>query len=181
MTKIETLRKEREELLARIAEIDREIEMLTTTTTNNNKRAVVIYTDGSCSGNPGPGGWAAVLECAGTQKTISGGEDSTTNNRMELTAVIEALAALKASCNVTLRADSAYVCNAIEKGWLENWQKRNWVKSDKKPVENKDLWEALIPLLSRHAVTIEKVAGHAGNPGNELADKLATAETAKRK
>ena len=107
-------------------------------------KTVTLYTDGACSGNPGPGGWGAILEYNGVQKELSGGESLTTNNRMELTAVIEGLRALKEPCNVELYSDSKYVVDALEKGWAVGWQKRGWVKSDKSPALNPDLWETLL-------------------------------------
>ena len=142
-------------------------------------KKVNIYTDGACSGNPGPGGWAAVLEYSGREKCISGGETSTTNNRMELTAAITALEMLKESCDVTLTSDSKYVVDAIEKGWLESWQKKNWKKSDGKPALNVDLWQKLIPQLTRHKVTFVWIKGHDGHPYNELCDSMAVKESQK--
>lgn len=183
--RINTLTAEREKLLARIAEIDGMLAEckrdLATRDPAPTLPSVVIYTDGSCSGNPGPGGWGVIMQHAGKQKTLSGGDKNTTNNRMEITAVIMGLSALKIRCAVEIRTDSTYVCDAVSKGWLTKWQANGWKKADKKPVENTDLWKDLIGLLSAHEVTMTKVAGHAGNPGNELADKLATAETAKLK
>ena len=137
---------------------------------------VEIYTDGACSGNPGPGGWGAVLIYNGVEKQLSGSEKETTNNRMELSAVITALKALKEPCNVTLTTDSKYVCDAINKGWLNSWQKNNWKKSDKKPVFNIDLWQELLPLLDKHRVEFIWVKGHNGHKYNEICDKLAVAE-----
>lgn len=142
-------------------------------------RQVTIYTDGSCSGNPGPGGWAAILECEGREKEIAGGEPRTTNNRMELTAVIEALRALNQGCEIDLYSDSKYVIDALDKGWVYNWKKNNWIKSDKKPALNPDLWETLLHELSRHKVTFHWVKGHADNPKNERCDALAVAESKK--
>lgn len=142
-------------------------------------KKVNIYTDGACSGNPGPGGWGAVLEYGGREKHISGGEASTTNNRMELTAVITALEMLKESCEVTLTSDSKYVVDAIEKGWLESWQRKNWKKSDGKPALNVDLWQKLIPLLTRHKITFVWIKGHDGHPYNELCDTMAVKESKK--
>ena len=136
-------------------------------------RTVTIYTDGACSGNPGPGGWGAILSYRGAEKELSGGEAETTNNRMELTAVIEALSLLKEPCIVELYADSKYVIDALSKGWVYGWKKRGWVKSDKKPALNVDLWEQLLPLLERHKVTFHWVKGHAGHPENEHCDQLA--------
>jgi len=115
-------------------------------------KEVIIYTDGACSGNPGPGGWAALLQHNGHEKTIAGGEPLTTNNRMELTAVIEALRALKEPCKVVIHTDSAYVHNAFTAGWLEKWQRNGWKTSSRKPVENQDLWRELLDLSRRHRV-----------------------------
>ena len=129
-----------------------------------------IFTDGACSGNPGQGGWGAVLRYHGTEKELSGGEPETTNNRMELTAVIEALSALKEPCAVTLTSDSKYVIDAVTKGWVYSWQKNGWRKADKKPALNVDLWEKLLPLLNKHRVTFVWVKGHDGHPENERCD-----------
>ncbi len=136
---------------------------------------IEIFTDGACSGNPGPGGWGAVLRYAGKEKELCGGEKDTTNNRMELTAVIEALSALKEPCDVRLTTDSKYVCDAVTKGWVYSWQKNGWRKADKKPALNVDLWEKLLPLLSLHKVDFCWVKGHAGHPENERCDALAVA------
>ncbi|MEE1052752.1 MAG: ribonuclease HI [Acutalibacteraceae bacterium] len=138
-------------------------------------KKVEIFTDGACSGNPGPGGWGAVLRYNGREKELSGGEINTTNNRMELTAVIEALGCLKEPCSVTLTTDSKYVADAISKGWAVSWQKNGWRKADKKPALNSDLWEKLLNLLKTHDVTINWVKGHAGHPENERCDALAVA------
>ena len=137
---------------------------------------VEIYTDGACSGNPGPGGWGAVLIYNGVEKQLSGSEKETTNNRMELSAVITALKALKEPCDVTLTTDSKYVCDAINKGWLNSWKKNSWKKADKKPVLNIDLWQELLPLLDKHRVEFIWVKGHNGHKYNEICDKLAVAE-----
>ena len=137
-------------------------------------KKVTIYTDGACSGNPGPGGWGAVLLFNEFRKEISGFEPQTTNNRMELTAAIVALNMLKEPCEVSLYSDSAYLVNAFQQKWLENWQKRNWIKSDKKPVENQDLWKELVRLTKIHKVTWIKVKGHASNKENNRCDELAT-------
>lgn len=137
---------------------------------------VEIYTDGACSGNPGPGGWGAVLIYNGVEKQLSGSEKETTNNRMELSAVITALKALKEPCKVTLTTDSKYVCDAINKGWLNSWKKNSWKKADKKPVLNIDLWQELLPLLDKHRVEFIWVKGHNGHKYNEICDKLAVAE-----
>ena len=139
-------------------------------------KQVEIYTDGACSGNPGPGGWGAVLRYGTAEKEISGGEPDTTNNRMELTAVIEALAQLKEPCCVNLTTDSRYVCDAVVKGWMRSWQRRGWKKADGKPALNRDLWEKLLPLLEKHEVTFHWVKGHAGHPENERCDHLAVGE-----
>lgn len=136
---------------------------------------VEIFTDGACSGNPGPGGWGAILRYNGHEKELSGGERNTTNNRMELTAVIEALNCLKEPCKVTLTTDSKYVSDGIGKGWAVSWQKNGWRKADKKPALNPDLWEKLLKLLMVHNVTINWVKGHAGHPENERCDQLAVA------
>ena len=138
-------------------------------------KTVTIYTDGACSGNPGPGGWGAILEYMGHEKELSGGEQNTTNNRMELTAVIRALQALKEPCTVELYSDSKYVIDALQKGWATGWRKRGWIKADKKPALNPDLWDELLNLLTVHEVEITWVKGHAGHPENERCDKLAVA------
>ena len=140
-----------------------------------------MYTDGACSGNPGPGGWGAVLLYGKRKKEISGGEASTTNNRMELTAVISALSLLKEPCQVELYSDSKYVIDALEKGWAWGWKKRGWVKSDKKPALNPDLWEQLLALTQVHKLTCHWVKGHAENPYNNRCDQLAVAESRKFK
>ncbi|MCI5751812.1 MAG: ribonuclease HI [Oscillospiraceae bacterium] len=137
---------------------------------------VEIFTDGACSGNPGPGGYGAILRYGDNVKEISGGAAQTTNNRMELTAVVEALSALKRPCTVILTTDSKYVCDSISKGWAKSWQKNNWVKSDKKPALNSDLWEKCLQLLEKHDVTVKWVKGHAGHPENERCDELAVAQ-----
>ena len=138
-------------------------------------KTVTLYTDGACSGNPGPGGWGAILEFNGVEKELSGGEPNTTNNRMELTAVIKGLQALKEPCNVELYSDSKYVIDALQKGWAWGWRKRGWIKSDKKPALNPDLWERLLELLDTHEVELVWVKGHDGHPYNERCDRLATA------
>ena len=135
---------------------------------------VNIYTDGACRGNPGKGGWGAILVYGSVEKELSGGEPMTTNNRMELSAVIAALSALKEPCEVTLTTDSQYVVNAIEKGWLALWQKNNWRKSDRGQVLNVDLWQKLIAELEKHKVNFVWVKGHNGHPYNERCDVLAT-------
>lgn len=136
---------------------------------------VELFTDGACSGNPGPGGWGAVLRYNGHEKELSGGEKETTNNRMELTAVIMGLSALKEPCEVRLVTDSKYVADGITKGWAESWRKNGWRKADKKPALNPDLWEKLLDLIKEHNVTIKWVKGHAGHPENERCDQLAVA------
>ena len=133
-------------------------------------KTVTLYTDGACSGNPGPGGWGAILEYEGHEKELSGGEASTTNNRMELTAVIRGLEALKERCTVELYSDSKYVIDALEKGW---------VKSDKKPALNPDLWEQLLQLTMEHEVHCHWVKGHAENPKNNRCDEMAVAQSKK--
>lgn len=142
---------------------------------------VEIFTDGACSGNPGPGGYGAILRYNGHIKEISGGEPNTTNNRMELRGVIEALKALKEPCAVTITSDSKYICDAITKGWAKSWRSHGWVKSDKKKALNSDLWEELLNLLEKHMVKIVWVKGHAGHPENERCDELAVAAAAKYK
>ena len=142
-------------------------------------KTVTIYTDGACSGNPGPGGWGAILEWNGMEKEISGGEAETTNNRMELTAVIRALELLKEPCQVELYTDSRYVCDALEKGWAQGWKKRGWVKADKQPALNADLWQRLLELTERHPLRCHWVKGHASNPNNNRCDALAVAESRK--
>ncbi len=136
-------------------------------------KKVYIFTDGACSGNPGPGGWGAVLRYNTTEKELSGGEKETTNNRMELTACIEALTLLKEPCEVELTTDSQYVVNGITKGWAEGWRKNGWRKADKKPALNSDLWELLLAQCERHNVTFNWIKGHAGHEENERCDVLA--------
>jgi len=133
---------------------------------------VVIYTDGACKGNPGPGGWGAWLKSGEHEKELWGGDPTTTNNRMELTAVIEALASLKKRCKVVVYTDSEYVRNGIT-SWIHNWKARGWKTADKKPVKNIELWQRLDALAAGHEVTWRWVKGHAGDPGNERADELA--------
>ena len=135
---------------------------------------VEIYTDGACRGNPGPGGWGAILVYGGKEKELSGGEAHTTNNRMELSGVIAALSALKEPCEVTLTTDSKYVADAVINGWAKGWRARGWRKADKSPALNPDLWEQLLQLLEKHQVTFVWVKGHAGHPYNERCDVLAT-------
>ena len=142
-------------------------------------KTVTIYTDGACSGNPGPGGWGAILRYKDTEKELSGGTADTTNNRMELTAVIEALALLKEPCVVELYSDSKYVIDGLSKGWARGWQKRGWIKSDKKPALNPDLWERLLDLTDRHEMHYHWVKGHAENEKNNRCDQMAVAESKK--
>lgn len=144
-------------------------------------KQVEIFTDGACSGNPGAGGWGAVLRYGVHEKELSGGDANTTNNRMELTAVIEALQALKQPCAVLLTTDSKYVVDSVTKKWVYGWKSRNWVKSDGKPALNSDLWEKLLPLLEQHQVSFVWVKGHAEHPENERCDRLAVAESQKYK
>ena len=137
------------------------------------KKDVIIYTDGACSGNPGPGGWGAVLFYGRQQKELSGGAKNTTNQRMELTAAVKALEALNQPCSVTLYSDSAYLVNAFKQHWLDNWLKNGWVNAKKQPVENQDLWKKLAALSGTHDIDWQKVKGHAGNQYNEVCDRLA--------
>ena len=138
-----------------------------------------IYTDGACSGNPGPGGWGAILRYNGAEKELSGSQAETTNNRMELTAVISALGALKEPCEVTVYTDSKYVCDAITKGWVYSWKRNGWKKADKKPALNSDLWEQMLTLLKTHKTEFVWLKGHAGHPENERCDRLAVSEYSK--
>jgi ribonuclease HI len=133
---------------------------------------VVIYTDGACSGNPGPGGWGAILRYGDHEKEMNGGEADTTNNRMEMMAVIESLRALKKKCTIDLYTDSIYVKDGVTK-WLEGWKAKGWKTASKKPVKNKDLWEEIDREIARHAIEWHWVKGHAGHPDNERADELA--------
>ena len=144
-------------------------------------KKINIFTDGACSGNPGPGGWCAILRYETAEKVLSGGEKLTTNNRMELTAVIKALSALKEPCAVTLVTDSKYVSDAVGKRWVYGWQARGWKKSDNKPALNADLWEKLLFLLKIHSVEFVWIKGHAGHPENERCDRTAVAEAEKLK
>ncbi len=137
------------------------------------KKRVEIYTDGACSGNPGAGGWAAILLYKTHEKAVSGGTPHTTNNRMELMAIIEALKLVKESCEITVYSDSAYVCNAFLKHWIDNWQANGWKTTSKKDVENKDLWRQLLEQMQPHKLLYKKVAGHADNEYNNRCDKLA--------
>ena len=142
-------------------------------------KTVTLYTDGACSGNPGPGGWGAILEFNGVEKELSGGEPETTNNRMELTAVIEGLKALKESCIVELYSDSKYVIDGLSKGWAVSWRKNGWKKADKKPALNPDLWEILLDLCEKHQLHYHWVKGHAENEYNNRCDQLAVKESKK--
>lgn len=134
---------------------------------------VIIYTDGACSGNPGPGGWGAVLMYKDTKKEISGAKKDTTNNEMELTAALEALKMLKFPCEVDLYSDSAYLVNGFSQGWIYNWQKNNWQTSDKKPVKNREIWQQIYDLTKTHKVKFIKVKGHADNEYNNRCDEMA--------
>ncbi len=144
-------------------------------------KEVMIYTDGACRGNPGPGGWGAILVFGEHEKELTDGEASTTNNRMELMGAIRALEELKYPCAVTLTTDSKYLCDAVTKGWVYSWKAKGWIKADKKPAANPDLWERLLALLKIHDVTFVWVKGHAGHPYNERCDVLATASADKYK
>lgn len=137
-------------------------------------KEVTIYTDGACSGNPGPGGWGAILMYEDIKKEISGAQKDTTNNIMEITAVLEALKLLKVECSVKVYSDSAYVVNAFNQGWIENWKKNNWRTAGKDPVKNKELWEELYELIQKHKVEFIKVKGHSDNEFNNRCDYLAT-------
>lgn len=137
------------------------------------QKEVTIYTDGACSGNPGPGGWGAVLIYGQQEKRLSGGDKHTTNQRMEVTAAIRALQALKEPCRVLLYSDSAYLVNAFNRHWLDNWQRNGWLNAKKQPVENQELWRELLAAASRHTVEWLKVKGHAGDKYNEICDTLA--------
>ena len=141
-------------------------------------KKVILYTDGACSENPGVGGWAFVLQYKNVQKKVAGGELLTTNNRMELKAVIEGLKALKEGCEVEVYSDSAYVVNAFQNNWIISWQLNNWKNSQKKEVLNRDLWEELLDLISKHKVTFFKVKGHQDNELNNLCDKMAVEQVA---
>lgn len=140
--------------------------------TSHKQSAVIIYADGACKGNPGPGGWGALLKAGDHEKELFGGNPQTTNNQMELTAVIESLNALKKTCEVDLYTDSKYVCDGL-KQWMPNWKKNGWRTADKKPVKNIELWQALDQAALRHILRIHWVKGHNGHPGNERADALA--------
>jgi ribonuclease HI len=139
---------------------------------------IIVYTDGACSGNPGPGGWAALINDGGDERVVSGAEPATTNQRMELRAAIEGLAAIPGNRRVRLHSDSAYVVNCFRDGWWQGWEQRGWVGSGKQAIANRDLWERLLAETRRHQVTWVKVAGHAGDPLNERVDRLARAAIA---
>ena len=139
-------------------------------------KAVSIYSDGACSGNPGPGGWGTILIYGSQEKELSGHDPDTTNNRMELLGAIRGLEALNQPCQVTLYSDSAYLCNAINQGWLVNWQRNGFLKKDKKPVENVDLWKSLLIQMEKHQISFVKVKGHADNAYNNRCDQLAVAQ-----
>ena len=145
------------------------------------RKEIELFCDGACSGNPGPGGWGAILRYRGHERELAGGAPQTTNNRMELTALIKGLEALKEPCRVTVVTDSAYVANGISKGWARGWQRNGWVKSDKKPALNAELWEALLLQVDRHEVDIQWVRGHSGHPENERCDRLAVEQVKKYK
>ncbi len=142
-------------------------------------REITLFTDGACSGNPGPGGWGSILRYGDREKELSGGEADTTNNRMELTAVIRGLAALKEPCRVTVITDSKYVSDAVTKGWVYGWKKKGWKRSNGEPALNPDLWEELLALLAIHKVEFNWIKGHAGHPENERCDAMAVAESKK--
>ena len=144
-------------------------------------KTVTIYTDGACSGNPGPGGWGAILRYGTHEKEISGGDPMTTNNKMELLGVISALELLKERCQVELYSDSKYVIDGITKGWARGWKARGWKKADKSPAKNPELWDRLLNLLDQHDVSFHWVKGHAENPYNNRCDELAVAEWKKLK
>ena len=142
-------------------------------------KTVTLYTDGACSGNPGPGGWAAILKYKDIERELSGGEAQTTNNRMELLGVINGLRALKEPCTVELWSDSKYVIDALSRGWARSWRAKGWIKSDKKPALNTDLWEILLPLTETHELHYHWVKGHAENEYNNRCDALAVKEREK--
>ncbi len=142
-------------------------------------KRIEIFTDGACKGNPGPGGWCAILRYNGVEKMISGGEKETTNNRMELSAVLFALKALKEPCHITLQSDSKYVLDSLSKGWVYGWQKKGWKKSDGKPALNVDLWQQLLEEIRKHELEYVWIKGHAGHPENERCDAQAVTESEK--
>lgn len=147
----------------------------------NELKKIELFADGACSGNPGPGGWGTILRFNGKEKELSGGSADTTNNRMEITAVLEGLKALKYPCSVTVTTDSQYVYNSITKGWAEGWRKNGWVKKDKKPALNADLWEELLNEIAKHEVNFVWIKGHNGHSENERCDALAVAMSEKFK
>ena len=142
-------------------------------------KQIELFTDGACSGNPGPGGWGAILRYNGVEKELSGGEKDTTNNRMELSAVLFALKALKEPCHITLQSDSKYVLDSLSKGWVYGWQKKGWKKSDGKPALNVDLWQQLLEEIKKHELDYVWIKGHAGHPENERCDAQAVKESEK--
>lgn len=142
-------------------------------------KKIEMFTDGACSGNPGPGGWGTILRYGNAEKEISGGAHETTNNRMEMIAVISGLKALKEPCEVDLYTDSKYVCDSVTKGWVYSWKNNNWRKADKKPALNVDLWEEMLILLEKHNVTFHWLKGHNGHPENERCDKMAVMQAQK--
>lgn len=142
-------------------------------------KRIEMFTDGACKGNPGPGGWCAILRYNGVEKVISGGEKDTTNNRMELSAVLFGLKALKEPCHITLQSDSKYVLDSISKGWVYGWQKKGWKKSDGKPALNVDLWQQLLAEIAKHEIEYVWIKGHAGHPENERCDAQAVKESEK--
>ncbi len=144
-------------------------------------KKIEMFTDGACSGNPGPGGWGTILRYNGIEKELCGGEAQTTNNRMELTAVISGLSALKEPCEVIITSDSKYVIDSIEKGWAHSWRANGWRKKDRSPALNPDLWERLLALLEVHKVSFVWIKGHNGHPENERCDKMAVTEASKHK
>ena len=145
------------------------------------KKEVALFCDGACSGNPGPGGWGTILRYGAQERALCGGAADTTNNRMELTALLEGLRALKEPCAVRVVTDSRYVANGINKGWARGWQRNGWRKSDKTPALNADLWEALLGEIGRHEVTVTWVRGHSGHPENERCDQMAVEQVKKNK
>lgn len=147
----------------------------------NPLKKILMFTDGACSGNPGPGGWGTILRYGEREKELSGGEKSTTNNRMELMAVIMGLKSLKEPCEVTIYSDSKYFIDAVEKGWVYGWKKKGWMRNSKDPALNSDLWQQIIELLAIHKCNLVWVKGHAGHPENERCDQLAVTQSEKNK
>ncbi len=145
----------------------------------SDRKTVIVFTDGACSGNPGPGGWGALLQWNGQEKEIAGGAPDTTNNRMEMRAVIEALNALNQPCHVKIHSDSALIVNAFKQGWIDGWLRRDWKKANKKPVENRDLWEEMLTAMKPHDVEWIKVKGHSDNERNNRVDRLAVEASGK--